>query len=412
MSIPTSDASLDGTPHPLRLRPLARLTPDALDAAGWGWMASEAGVDYLADHALDVSEADADALEAAANDVYDRLVEAADLVIESKALATLGIPASLHRLIEATWADDRHWHVLARFDFSGGLDGTAPRLLECNADTPTCIPETAVVQWAQARAAGHADAAQVNALFERLSENLGRWRAKWPDLDATIAVAYVRDAGEDALNAHVVAEAAREAGFTFAAAVPIDTLTISPGEGVFVPTGEEGEGAWTRCDFVYKFVPWEWIAWDEPELLALLEGLILGGTTAVANPPYALVLQSKALLADAWALHEGHPNLLRTHRSPFRDPAGTVEKVIFGREGANVRIESAGGRIVEESGGDYGDQPAVFQTFAPLPADDAGRRYQAGVFYAHEACALGIRRGDGLILGDTATFVPHLVGDG
>lgn len=396
----------DLSPRPLRLRPLPRLTPEAFDAAGWGWLGREVGADYLADHALVVHPDDADALESAANAVYDRLVDAADLVIESKALATLGIPPALHRLIEHTWADDRHWHVLSRFDFTGGLDGTPPRLLECNADTPTSIPETAVVQWAQARAAGWHEADQVNLLFERLAENLGRWRAKWPDLTPTMAVVYVGDAGEDAINAHVVAEAAREAGFAFAEAVPVDRLTLSAGEGAFVP---RDDGGWQRVDFVYKFVPWEWIAWDEPEMLRLLEGLIVGGHTAVANPPYALVLQSKALLADAWAVTGGHPNLLRTSRTPFHDAAGTVEKVVLGREGANVRIEDRYGRLLSRSEGIYADQMRVYQTFAPLPADADGRRYQAGVFFAHEACALGVRRGDGLILDDAAAFVPHVV---
>lgn len=393
-------------PRPLRLRPLTRLAPDAFDAVGWGWLGRDVGPDYVADAALVVHPDDADALEAAANDVYDRLVEAADLVIQAKALATLGIPESLHRLIEHTWEDDRHWHVLSRFDFTGGLDGTPPRLLECNADTPTCLPETAVVQWAQAKAAGWNSADQFNLLFERLAENLARWRAKWPELTPTLAVAYVGEAGEDAINAHVVAEAARTAGFTFAEAVPVDRLTLSPEEGAFVP----GEGdAWQRVDFIYKFVPWEWIAWDEPEMLRLLDVLIRAGLTAVANPPYALVLQSKALLADAWALHDGHPALLRTSRTPFHDPAGTVEKVVLGREGANVRIEDRYGRMLSKTTGDYDGQMRVYQTFAPLPADSDGRHYQAGVFFAHEACALGVRRGPGLILDDAATFVPHIV---
>jgi glutathionylspermidine synthase len=40
--------------------------------------------------------------------------------------------------------------------------------------------------------------------------------------------------------------------------------------------------------------------------------------------------------------------------------------------------------------------------------DAAGNQYQAGVFFAWEACALGFRRG-GPILNDQAKFVGHLI---
>ena len=36
-----------------------------------------------------------------------------------------------------------NWHLYGRFDLSGGLDGKPIKLIEFNADTATCIPETA-----------------------------------------------------------------------------------------------------------------------------------------------------------------------------------------------------------------------------------------------------------------------------
>ncbi len=388
----------------MQLRPLRPLDPAHLDEAGWGWLHREAGARYVAPEALVVGEADADALEAAGNAVYDLLVETAGACIAEGRLGALGIPEALHGLVQHTWDDDRHWHLLSRFDFSGGLDGTPPRLLECNADTPTLLPETAVVQWALLAANGLGEAAQFNALYERLTENLGRWRAKWPDLDATLAVLHAPDAVEDRINAEVFAAAARDAGFAHAAALPIDAVTFSEGEGVF----HDGPAGWTRYDFVYKFLPWEWIAWDEPGLLALLDGLIRAELTAVANPPYALVLQSKALLAEAWARFPDHPHLLETRRTRWASPTGLAEKVLFGREGANVRLTGPGGTPLAGRAGDYGAQARIFQALAPLPQLE-GQHYQAGVFYAHEACALGIRREAHPILGDGADFVAHVV---
>ncbi|WP_460502447.1 glutathionylspermidine synthase family protein, partial [Hymenobacter agri] len=40
--------------------------------------------------------------------------------------------------------------------------------------------------------------------------------------------------------------------------------------------------------------------------------------------------------------------------------------------------------------------------------DAQGRRYQAGVFWAGEACAIGFRRDAGLIT-NLSEFVPHLL---
>ena len=43
-----------------------------------------------------------------------------------------------------------------------------------------------------------------------------------------------------------------------------------------------------------------------------------------------------------------------------------------------------------------------------LPTDSNGVTYQAGVFYAYEACGLGFRRGE-KILNNMSKFVGHMV---
>jgi glutathionylspermidine synthase len=82
--------------------------------------------------------------------------------------------------------------------------------------------------------------------------------------------------------------------------------------------------------------------------------------------------------------------------------------VLFGREGANVRVLDASGEVTASVGGEYGGQASIYQAYAEFPTDDAGLRYQAGVFFAGEACGLGFRRG-GVILDDRAQFVGHLI---
>ncbi len=47
--------------------------------------------------------------------------------------------------------------------------------------------------------------------------------------------------------------------------------------------------------------------------------------------------------------------------------------------------------------------------WAALHTDAQGRRYQAGVFWAGEACVIGFRRDAGLIT-NLSEFMPHLPG--
>jgi len=50
----------------------------------------------------------------------------------------------------------------------------------------------------------------------------------------------------------------------------------------------------------------------------------------------------------------------------------------------------------------------LYQEYVELPTDKLGNSYQAGVFYAYEACGVGFRRG-GKILNNMSKFVGHIV---
>ncbi len=81
---------------------------------------------------------------------------------------------------------------------------------------------------------------------------------------------------------------------------------------------------------------------------------------------------------------------------------------MFGREGANVRILDATGSTLEANDGPYGNFKPIYQEYVELPKDAKGNSYQAGVFFAYEACGLGFRRG-GKILGNMSKFVGHVL---
>jgi glutathionylspermidine synthase len=63
--------------------------------------------------------------------------------------------------------------------------------------------------------------------------------------------------------------------------------------------------------------------------------------------------------------------------------------------------------VVEETGGDYGEEGHVYQAVAALP-EFGGKRAVCGVWVVdHEAAGLGIREDTRRITGNLSRFVPH-----
>jgi len=387
----------------IKLKPLPHPPETQLRLIGWEWMLGTDTLPYLTQEMVVVSEKEAQAYYDAANELYDRFVEAGQHVLDANRLVELGIPANLHELVRLSWDDDRHRHLYGRFDLAGGVGGQPVKLIEFNADTATCLPETALVQWAHLKANGLDDQRQFNTVFESLVEAFQVLRQQNADLTPTLLLTTLRDFPEDDANVSILGEAAREAGFEVEYEY-MDAVEFSPIEGIFKQNPRNGQ--FERFDFWFKLVPWEYIA-EEDELAGILTQLVRERKVIILNPAYTLLFQSKAMLKVLWELFPNHPLLLATSEQPL--PARSwVEKVLFGREGANVRVLDAGGRATAEADGEYGDQPRIYQEFVEFPQDAAGNHYQAGVFFAGEGCGLGYRRG-GTILDNTAQFCGHVI---
>ncbi|MBG8554445.1 glutathionylspermidine synthase family protein [Hymenobacter guriensis] len=387
------------------LLPLTGDVTPAVRALGWDWAVEDACAGYVAREAVQVPEAEAEALLEAADTLYEMLVQAIPDPIPDDLLQLLAIPANLWAAVRHSWNDERHWHLYGRFDLAQTPDGI--KLLEFNADTATSLPETAVVQWASLVAAGQADEErQANGLFEGLQSQLEEWRQLNPDLDPSLLLVHLPGSAEDETNCAILAEAARAAGFATAHVCSVDAMQVSvAGEdrGVWAQVGPE---QWQRFGFLFKLVPWEILAEEEPDLTADLTHLLLSRDVIIANPAYALLFQSKGMLAWLWKVFPHHPLLLEASLQPLAGHA--VSKPLFGREGQNVTEVQPNGQLGTTIEGEFGEQPQVHQRWAELPTDAQQRRYQAGVFWAGEACALGFRRDAGFIT-NLSEFVPHLL---
>lgn len=388
----------------MKFKSLDKGPQDSLNLEGWKWMLGEDTLPYLVNEMVVVSPTQAEQYFEAGNSLYEMFCEAAQNVVDNNRYAELGIPEALIPMIEYTWENENHWHLYGRFDLSGGIEGKPIKLIEFNADTATCIPETAIIQWASLKANNLENSEQFNTLFESLVNNFIDLKAKNRDKEPAILFTTMAGYPEDDANVEVLIEAAKAAGFETEFDY-LENVEFSPEEGIFKANPD---GTYTRYDFWFKLVPWEYIGWDETELTETLTQLVLNNKTVIINPAYTLLFQSKAILKVLWEIYPYHPLLLNTSDKPLY-MRKNVEKVILGREGANITILSQDGASIESRGGEYGEQKTVFQEYTDFVKDSNGNYYQAGVFFAGEACALGYRRG-GEILDNKAQFCGHIIG--
>ena len=383
------------------------LSTDYLESLGFVWHTDSDQTPYLADTLVEVSEAEAEAFYEAGNTLYDMFVEVGEYVIENNLFHEIGIPFNLVEVIKESWESDVHWHLYGRFDLAGGIDGKPIKLIEFNADTPTALFETAIVQWAMLKQNGLEESAQFNGVYEALLDNFKRLVTLEEDV-STFEERYegwkflftsIRGNSEEENTVRLLQHIATEAGYATEFAY-IDEVEFDGDEGIFFQ--EKQYELW------FKLIPWEDIALEESDLAMLLTQIIQNQKAIIFNPAYTLLFQSKGILKILWDLYPNHPLLLETSFEPLQVPQ--VAKPVFGREGESVRILDAEGNLIEGEEGDYDNHKMVYQAYTELPQDSEGASYQAGVFFAYESCGLGFRKG-GKILNNMSKFVGHIITD-
>ncbi len=389
----------------VKLKKIEPLSSEYLESIGFKWHTDNDGSPYVADELVVLSEDEANAYYEAANELYDMYVEAAQYVIKNNLFHQLNIPFNLVDIIKKSWENDVHWHIYSRFDFAGGIDGKPIKLLEFNADTPTALFETAILQWAMLKYNGLNEAKQFNNVYEAIKDNFKRtvtlhkdisnfdeWYEGWKILFSSIKGS-IEDENTTKLLQVMASEAGFETDFCY-----VDEVGFSD-EGIFCNE--------KNFEFWFKLIPWEDIAIEEPQLAAILTNIVKNQKAIIFNPPYTLLFQSKGMMKILWDLFPEHPLLLTTSFEPLKGKK-FVEKRCFGREGENVVIYDENGKLIEKKDGEYGNFKPIYQEFIELPKDKRGRVYQAGVFFAYEGCGVGFRRGE-LIIDNMSKFVGHLI---
>ncbi|WP_435010631.1 glutathionylspermidine synthase family protein [Tundrisphaera lichenicola] len=335
-----------------------------------------------------------DSIEQATSQLDAMCLQAVEHVISRKRLGEFDIPEPFHRFVEESWERDEQ-SIYGRFDLV--FDGTGPpRLLEYNADTPTSLLESSVIQWFWSRdllePLGDLERAnfdQFNSTHERLIEAWGRIGR---ELGPRVTFGAIESSVEDVMTITYLRDVATQAGL---ATQPIDVEGIGWDDRrrVFTDLRER------PIEILFKLYPWEWML-REP-----FGRNLPNAPTRWLEPPWKMILSNKAILVVLSELFPESPYLLHADFAP-KGPTH-VSKPFYSREGANVSIVEEGVTIAE-TGGDYGEGRRIYQEFRELP-DFGGVFPVIGSWMVNgNACGLGIREDDGPITRNSSRFLPHI----
>lgn len=363
--------------------------PDRMERArrlGFAF-AEVAGLPYWDESACyALTAAEVDVLDDATAELERLSREAVEHAFRWNRRRELGLGEAAWALARASW-ERQEPSLYGRMDLAwDGGAGSAPKLLEYNADTPTALFEAAVVQWEwlvceHGEEAGAVD--QFNTIHEALI-------AAWPALrlpGPVMHFACARGSVEDRGTVDYLRDTAMQAGLE-APFLHMDEL------------GWDGTGfrdlAERPVAALFKLYPWDWLL-AEP-----FGAHIRGAATRWVEPAWRMLPAGKGFLALLWQLFPGHPNLLPAFLAPGRTGGREVAKPFWGREGANISAPGI------ETEGPYGSQPRVWQAWTELPCLDGRYPVLGSWVVAGRPCGLGIREDDTPVTRDTSRFVPHL----
>jgi glutathionylspermidine synthase len=390
----------------VQLQKVKALDDATLEELGFSWHTDNDGSKYISDELVIITTDEAEAYYEAVNEIYDMYAETAEFVIDNNLFFELGIPFNLIDAIKKSWENDVHWHLYGRFDLAGGIDGKPIKLIEFNADTPTGLFETALLQWAILKYNDMNDQMQFNNVYEAISDNFKRLITLFDDTDAfderydgwKILFSSMQGNAEEETTTRLLQQMATDAGFN----TGFEYLQNAHFDenGVF-------DASDNSYEYWFKLFPWEDIAIDEPELATILTNIMENQKAIIINPAYTLLFQSKGMMKILCDLFPDSPYLLKTSFEPFQG-IKQVEKTVFGREGANTKIINVDESISAQNDGPYGNYKKIYQEYVEFAKDSQGAKYQAGVFFAYEACGLSFRKG-GEIMDNMSKFVGHVI---
>jgi glutathionylspermidine synthase len=339
------------------------------------------------------SMSEIETIENATNDLWKLSLDAVQYVIDNNLYHHFHIPEWFVPHIENSWNYDAP-SIYGRFDFA--FNNGKPKLLEFNADTPTSLFESSVVQWHWLQDFDERRD-QFNSIHEKLI-------ASWSYLKeylhpGLLHFTTAKDSVEDLTTTEYLRDCAIQAG--------IDTKFIyldEIGWDTAFPQFIDLENH--IMTNIFKLYPSEWLANED-----FGKNIVKDRHQAYwIEPSWKMILSSKAILPILWKLNYGHDNLLECYFETDKELAGSsfAKKPILSREGANIQLMKQGTMLAETSG-EYGEEGYIYQALCTLP--DFGGNYPliGSWVVGQEAAGIGIRESRSLITDNSSRFVPHLI---
>lgn len=308
--------------------------------------------------------------------------------LDTKVLHQLGFPSEIVPFISSV--DMNESCVIGRLDFA--VNEGQIKLLEFNSDTPTFIKETFHINH---RVCKHFDCKDPNQGEEEKLRKAIRsavsnaWRRLGKETPPKIVFTSHGGHEEDHWTSKYLMEL-YELPSEFVALEDLSVLqhpiiqngTLIQEEGVYTPRGE-------KIDILYRQTyPLEHLIEDrdphsDTPVGEILLRFVQQKKIAIINPVSAFLMQSKAVQALIWGLHEEKNSFFteREHQwieeyflptyldpDPFLEKqTAFVKKPSFGREGDTVEIwNQQGEKWMEDENKTYSDSLPIYQKFIPL----------------------------------------------
>lgn len=375
------------------------------ERANWHEIAAEYGFSFhtmygepywCEDACYQFSLAQIERLETVSAQLHQMCLQVVEKVINSDELLTrFCIPKHTWNFVRQSWQSQEP-SLYSRLDFAWDGHGE-PRLLENNADTPTALYETAFFQWLWLEDQMHAgnlpaNSDQFNSLQEKIIDRFATLKAQYGC--HLLHFSCCQDSNEDRGTVQYLQDCAREAGIA-------DKFLFIEEIGL----GEKGQFTDLQDQVisnVFKLYPWEYLLREN------FSTKLQDAGVRWLEPAWKCVLSNKALLPLLWQMFPGHPNLLEAYFAQDPHPVLDcyVEKPLFSREGANVRIVEHGKEITRVDG-PYGEEGYIVQQFHPLPKFADNYTLIGSWLIDDQPAGIGIREDKTPVTQDLSRFYPH-----
>ena len=303
-------------------------------------------------------------------------------------LDIMGIPKPYHNYIINTW--NRGDPMLyGRFDFAFKGGDSEPKMLEYNADTPTMVIETALMQWFWLQDV-KPGSDQFNSLHEHLLEQFKFLKTLIKN--ESFYFACYTDNEEEYKTCQYFQDLATQAGVD---AKIIDINQIGWDGAKFVDMDNK------HMKFWFKLYPWEWMLKDQFGINTI------GDSSGIVEPCWKMLLSNKAMLPMLHELFPNHPNIPRASFTKFE--GDLVEKPFLSREGSNIKIIKDN-KIVQETQGLYASDNVIYQEFAETFNQDGFNAILGCWMVGNEPCGMIVRDHNQLIVQERSRVVPHYFG--